>query len=274
MPDTAAVTWQNRTALVTGASAGIGAAIARRLVAGGMRVILTARRVERLNQLAADLRARGGWAEVIAADLASEAERTRLVDEVYGTGVEIDVLINNAGFGWYGYYHDMPWQTAREMLRLNVEAVIHLTALILPGMKQRKLGRVVNIGSIAGDLPNQGIAMYSGSKAFLTAYTTALHRELVGTGVSACLIKPGPVKTEFFDSADRLHNGWRVPAERYAIPAEKVADAAWQVLLHPRRMVYVPWYLGFSPWLEFLFSAVIDRLGPILLRQNAKKVRP
>ena len=112
--------------------------------------------------------------------------------------------------------------------------------------------------------------MYAGSKAFLDAFTTALYRECHGSGVKVSVMRLGPVRTEFFDQARTKENGYSVPAERFAISTERVNRALWRLLRHPRRVMYVPGWLALSKYLEILFGAVIDRLGPLLLKRKAK----
>ena len=257
-----------KTALITGASSGIGAAMARELANHGLRVVLVARRQDRLDALAASIQARGGRALAIPADLTTPSEIQALhtqVEEACGTP---DVLVNNAGLGWYGYYTDMTWETASAMLQVNVSAVMQLTHLFLPSMRKRGSGHIINIGSIAGSLPNQGIAMYGASKAFLDAFTTSLYRELVGTPLCASIVRAGPVASEFYQAAREQPGGRPVPAERFAIKPERVAQKVWQLVQRPRRVLYVPAILSISPWLELLFGRVIDRLGPLLLQKK------
>lgn len=260
--------------LITGASSGIGAAAATSFAAKGLKVVLVARRQEKLEQLAREISALGGKALVIPADLSTPYGVEQLFRELFQKGISVDVLVNNAGFGWYGYYAEMAWETAREMLQVNVSAVIQLTRLLLPGMLERRCGYVINIGSIAGSLPNQGIVMYSATKAFLDAFTTSLHRELRGSGVQVSVIRPGPVKTEFFQTARTLPEGGSIPAERFAVSAERVAGTIVNLLDHPRRVVFVPWFLGVSGWLELAFGGLIDRLGPLLLRRRKQVIKP
>ncbi len=180
----------------------------------------------------------------------------------------IDVLVNNAGFGWYGYYADMPWNIAAEMVEINITAVAHLTSLFLPQMKERNKGHIINIGSIAGSFPNQGVAVYSASKSFLDAFTTVLYRELRGTQVHSSVVRAGPVRTEFFDQVSAKSNGMRIPAERFGVTAEFVAEQIAGLLKRPRRAIYVPGVLAITPWLELLFGRLVDRLGPLLLRRD------
>ena len=264
-----ATQFTNQLAIITGASSGIGAATARELARHGSRVVLIARRKERLQELSAEIQAAGGNAQVIAADLSQAAERKAVVSQVLTGGSTPDILVNNAGLGWYGYYADMPWETALEMLQVNVEAVVHLTRLFIPAMHQRDRGHIINIGSISGSLPNQGIAMYGASKAFLDAFTTSLYRELVGTNIHVSVVRAGPVKSEFYHRARTRPGGLPVPAERFAVSAEHVARSIHKLVVRPRKVIYVPAVLSLAPWLEILFGHIIDRLGPLLL-QRAK----
>lgn len=259
--------WKNSVAVVTGASSGIGAATARQLAQAGMRVVLVARRLERLLGLQAEIASAGGKAEVAATDLRSEEERARVFEQVGAA----DVLVNNAGFGWYGYYSDMPWQTVHEMLETNIAATAHLTSLFLPGMKARNCGHIINVGSISGSIPSQGVAIYGATKSFLDNFTTALVRELRGTRVFASVVRAGPVKTEFCESARGRANGGHVPTEKVGVTSEVVAREIWKLLLRPRRVVYVPRWLQIVPWAELSFGWIIDRIGPLLLKRSAPR---
>ncbi len=140
--------------------------------------------VDRLQELHASIQAKGGRSLVLPMDITQETFRYQLIDHVQQVYGHIDILINNAGFGWYGYFHEMPWMTAVELIQLNMTAVTHLTHLVLPGMLERKNGHIVNVGSIVGSLPSQGVVLYSGSKSFLDAFSKALHRELRARHVS------------------------------------------------------------------------------------------
>jgi short-subunit dehydrogenase len=256
--------WKDKLAVITGASSGIGEAVARKLAAQGLQVVLVARRRERLETLAEQIRASGGTARILIADLRRAADRVRLC-ETAGTA---DVLVNNAGLGWYGYGDEMSWKTAQEMLQVNVEAVVQLSLSFLSKMRQRNTGHIINIGSISGSLPSQGIALYGATKAFLDNFSTALHRELAGTQVHVSVVRAGPVKTEFGEAALLRKNGLHVPTENVGVSAEKVAERIWTLILRPRRLVYIPEYLRLVPWLELSFGWIIDRVGPLLLKKQ------
>jgi short-subunit dehydrogenase len=262
--------WKNKIAIVTGASSGIGAATARRLAIEGMHVVLVARRLERLESLTGEIQHSGGQASIIAADLTKESDRNGLLQYVAKCFGEVDVLINNAGFCWYGYGTEMTWKTALEMLQVNIEAVVQLSLHTLQSMRRRNTGHIINIGSISGSLPSQGIALYGATKSFLDNFTTALHRELTGTRVHVSVVRAGPVLTEFGEAALTQENSGHVPTERIGVSAEKVAEQIWKLIQRPRRIIYVPNYLRVVPWLELMIGWIIDRVGPLLLQRERK----
>ncbi len=260
----------SKVAVVTGASSGIGAATARRLAAAGYRVALVARRRDRLESLVDEIHRSGGQAEIIVADLSDEDECARVYDQVrraYGT---IDVLINNAGLGWYGFGDDMPWALARQMIEVNVAAVVRLTLLFLSEMKAQGRGHIINVGSIVGSIPSQGVALYSATKSFIDALTTSLHRELRGTGVRISVVRAGAVATPFFDAAAEK-NGLRIPVEWLAVAPEVVARRIQGLLRRPARVAYVPRVLAIVPWIELAFGWLMDLIGPLLLRFQTQR---
>jgi short-subunit dehydrogenase len=190
------------TAIVTGASSGIGAAIARELAERGHAVTLVARREERLRSLADELRSEHGVeAGVIAADLADPESREALELELARQGRYAEMLVNNAGFGSRGDFaaNDMGRMTG--MVRLNVEAVVELTSRFLPGMIQRGRGAIINVSSTSAFQPLPGAAVYAAGKAFVLSFSEAIRTELRGSGVTVTAVCPGPVKTEFIDAA-------------------------------------------------------------------------
>jgi short-subunit dehydrogenase len=262
------IDWRGKIALITGASSGIGEATARLLSAQGLHTILVARRTHRLENIAEEIRGQGGKAEIIPADLTLDNDRVTVYNRVKKTFGTVDVLVNNAGFGWYGFYNEMPWETALRMLQVNVTAAIHLTHLFLSDMRSRNSGHIINVGSISGSIPSQGIAMYGASKSFLDAFTTAIYRELSGTQVNISVVRAGPVISEFYKQAKKLPKGNSIPAERFAISSGHVAKCIQRLLKHPRRVVYIPSVLSVIPWIELLFGWVADRLGPLHLRYS------
>lgn len=188
------------TAVVTGASSGIGADLARELAARGHGVTLVARREDKLRELAAEL-ADQVRVEVIAADVADPDARAGLFDEVERRGLTIDILVNNAGVGVVGAVAKAPIADEIAQVRVNVEAVIDLSSRAVQQMVPRGRGAILNVGSTAGFQPFPGQAGYAGTKAFVKTFTAGLRAELAGTGVTAAVLHPGPVRTEFLSAA-------------------------------------------------------------------------
>ena len=195
----------SNTALVTGASAGIGAEFARYHASKGGDVILTARRADTLKALAKEIEAvHGVKAHVFALDLGAEGAALALYDQVKAAGLSVDVLINNAGFGGQGKHLDRPLSDELGMVDLNVKALVALTHLVARDMVAQGKGRILNVGSTAGFMPGPNQAVYFATKAFVKSFSEALAQEMKGTGVTATLLAPGYVETEFANRAD-LH---------------------------------------------------------------------
>jgi len=256
-------------AVVTGASSGIGAAVARKLASRGYKVLLTARRKGLLDDLADEIRSAGGRADVLATDL-SRPEGVRAVYERVGEwGEGIDVLVNSAGFGWYGYASDMPAETALGMIQVNNAALAQLIVMFLPVMRGRGYGHIINVSSVAGSIPSPWAALYSATKSFVDTMTTALHRELRGSGVHVSAVRPGPVLTEFYRTVTALSSGRSIRAERFGISPDVVAAAIVHLLHRPRRAMFVPRGLRLVPWIEIGFGWLIDRIAVFFLRRQA-----
>jgi short-subunit dehydrogenase len=188
-------------ALVTGASSGIGEEFARQLAARGHNLVLVARRRQRLEALAQQLGGAGVRAEVLTCDLTEPDETRAIPSRVAELGLEVDVLVNNAGFGINGPFVERGLESQVGQIRVNCEALVTLTHLFLPPMLERASGAVVNVASVAGLQPLPGEAVYSASKAFALNFSEALHVEMDGTGVTVTAVSPGPVPTEWQEIA-------------------------------------------------------------------------
>lgn len=191
-----------RTALVTGASSGIGERFARRLAERGARLVITARRTERLEKLAEELRAAHGVeVTVIALDLGTVDAAQKLFEQTEGAGIAIDVLINNAGFGTQEYFVEIPWEKTREQIQLNITSLTELTWRFSRAMLARKRGWILNVASIGAYMPVPCYATYAAGKAYVRNFTEALAYELRGTPLRVCALCPGATSTEFMQVA-------------------------------------------------------------------------
>jgi uncharacterized protein len=233
LPETSA----SSISVVTGASSGIGAAIATELASRGHSLALVARREERLRTLATELTSTHGVAaEVIAVDLGEADERQRLADELRGKGRVVEVLVNNAGFGHQADFATSPRERMVDMVNINVETVVDLTSRFLTGMVDRGRGSVINIASTAAFQPLPGSAVYAASKAFVLSFSEAIRTELRGTGVTVTAVCPGPVKTEFMDVAGIGGVEERTPGAVW-MSADELAKHAVDGAAHDRRVV-------------------------------------
>lgn len=220
---------KTKTALVTGASSGIGLELAKQFARGGWDLVLVARREAELRSLAQSLPAQ---TQVVVADLTRVEERERLIEIMRDT--RIDCLVNNAGFGDYAPFTDSNWPKIEALLRLNVEALTHLTHAFLPGMIERSRGRVLNVASTAAFFPGPGMATYYASKAFVLSFSEALATELEGSGVSVTCLCPGATRSEFQQRAGM--NSSKL-MESALMSSEAVARAGYKATVRGQRLV-------------------------------------
>ncbi len=218
------------TALITGASSGIGAELAKICAADGYNVVLVARSVGKLAELASSLTQQHRIsARALAADLADPTAPQSIFDQTRGETVEI--LINNAGFGIRGEYASSDWDVQRDMIHVNLVSVAHLTRLYLPLMVQRRSGRILNVSSIAGFVPGPLMSMYYATKAFVTSFSLAIANEVAGSGVSVTVLCPGPTATEFVAKAGIQESKL---FEKSAMSAEEVARGGYDAMMKGR----------------------------------------
>ena len=218
------------TCLITGASSGIGAEIARELASRGLGVTLVARREERLRELADEIaEAYGVETEVVTGDVSSERGRKRITGEVEARGLTVEVLVNNAGFGSGGRFTKLDAAKETSMVRTNCEAVAALTGHYLPEMASRGRGAVLNVASLIAFQPVPFQATYGATKAFVLSFTDALHEEMRGTGVTVTAVCPGPVHTEFGEQGGFGGADERIP-EALWLDADRVARDAVRAL--------------------------------------------
>ncbi len=254
-----------RTALVTGASSGIGECFSRRLAAAGSDLVVVARRTDRLAALARELRAAYDVEiEVLGADLLDLPALAAVEQRLSDADRPVDLLVNNAGFGTSGPFAELPVQHEDEEVRLNVLALVRLTRAALPGMIERGHGGVLNVSSMAGFQPAAFRATYAATKAFVTSFTEALAGELRGTGVSATALCPGFTHTEFHQTNDFFPVD-RVPGP-FWLAAGDVVDAGLRAVENGRPLSI--------PGGQYRALATLSRLAPrSLVRAVTGRVR-
>jgi short-subunit dehydrogenase len=223
-------------ALVTGASGGIGANLARELAGHGHDLVLAARGVAAMEALAAELRGQGSAVTVIAADLARPGAAAALADDIAGRGLAVDMLVNNAGLGAAGRFDRIAASRTAEILNVNIVALTELTRLLLPSMIERRRGRIMLVASVAGFQPGPHMAAYFASKAYVLSLGEALAYELRGTGVSVTTLCPGATATNFFAAAG-ADNSVMARRLRRMMASEEVARAGYRALAAGRRVV-------------------------------------
>ena len=233
--------WRDKWALITGASAGIGTALARELAAGGTNLVLTARRRDRLVGLAGELSSKHNIRTLVCvADLAQPTGAQQIFDFTEEKQIEVDLLINNAGFGAYGEFQKVALERLAEMTQVNVTAVVQMTHLYLPGMIQRRGGDVLILASSAAFQPVPYITTYAATKAFDLFFAEGLAEEVRQYGVRVCALCPGSTATEFFQVAGQRNHTRRTPET-----PEKVARVGLAALASGKSSVIS----GFTNWL-------------------------
>jgi short-subunit dehydrogenase len=261
LPDPLADRW----ALVTGASSGIGAEFSRQLAARGMHLVLTARREERLQELAEELHRRhAARCEIIPADLAEPDGPRQLWEAVLQRGIEVQILVNNAGFTHVGEIDSVPLERLLQLERVNVAAVTELTYRALPGMLMRRSGAVFNLSSLVGFQPVAYMAAYAASKAYILHFSESLWAEARQRGVHVMAVCPGTTRTELFDIAGIP--GWL--QKRRSQTPEQVVKAALRSFRR-RQPVCIP---GARNWLLTLLSRFLPRRRVVL--ESMKYFRP
>jgi short-subunit dehydrogenase len=247
----------NRIVIVTGASSGIGAALARRLAAEGAHVVLAARSEDKLNALGADL---GEKALVVPTDMADPAQVERLIRRTLERFGGVDILVNNAGFGLYGLLEETNWEHVRHMWEVNFFGAVQCTLAALPHLKERR-GIVINVSSVAGKIPLPYMAAYCASKSALNAFSDGLRMELKRSGVQVITVCPGRVRTNFHQAAYRDGKNLPGPFNRpdpSGISAERVVRATLRAMRWGRREVVVPWPLRLAAGFRKLLPGLME----------------
>ncbi|RYD72576.1 MAG: SDR family oxidoreductase [Verrucomicrobiaceae bacterium] len=249
------------TALITGASSGIGREIARQLAPQARELILVARRMDRLEELRKELARPGLSVQCHSVDVANEQDLAAFLQKVQAFETPVDFLINNAGVGDHGFFEKTEWSRVKAMLDINVQALTQVTHALLPQLIRSGRGAVLNVSSIASLLPIPKMSVYAATKAYVTSFSEGIRAELRGTGVSVTALCPGPVDTEFFHIAERPDATESAPApEFFKVPVEQVAREALDAVLRDKARIIPGWQVWLIMSIATLVPIAIVRL--------------
>lgn len=257
---------RGRTALVTGASSGMGVDYARELARRGVNLILVARRADALQRVAKELRDYHGIeVRVTPADLADGSVRERLYRELEAEDRHVDLLVNNAGFGLFGTFLESNWERMNQMLQTNIVALSHLTRLFAPGMVTRRWGRILLIASTAAFQPLPLYASYGAAKSYVLSLGVALNHELRGTGVSCTVACPGITATDFFQIAGQRPTLYQ---RMMTMSSAKVANIALKALLAQSPLIVIGRLNAFMAWSTRLMARTFAAASAYQLIKN------
>ena len=253
------VSFKNKVVLITGASSGFGKDAAHLFAAEGAKVVLVARRLERLQLLANEIHKAGGEAIAVPADISRQVEielMVRTVIEIYG---HVDILFNNAGFGGLDWLEKLePGRDIEMQIQVNLTGMVLVTRAVLPYMMKRRTGHIINMSSIAGWLAAPSYTVYAATKYGVRGFTTALRREVAPFGIEVSGIYPGPSRTEFAWAREGKRRARPKWFDVFFIPAEEVSHRVLELARKPRRAVIIPWWFGLIAWGENHFPGIAD----------------
>lgn len=263
--------YQGKWALITGASAGIGAAFARSYAEKGANLILVARREDRLRALAGEIEAAHGVkVKTIAADLADPAAPKVIAGALGADATPVDILVNNAGFGLPGFFTDNSWQAHRDFLELMVNSYAHMTRVFLPGMLERGWGRIIQVSSVAGLTPGSaGHTLYGPAKAFLVSFAQSIAAECDGTDIHSTALCPGFTYSEFHDVNATRGLVSQLPKYMF-MKAEPVVEGAVKAVENGH-VVYVPG--AWNKFVVWLAKALPRPWAAAMMKRQSKRFR-
>ena len=262
---------QKPLCLITGASAGIGAALAREFAAAGWNLALTARREEPMIALATELKAEFGTiSHILPADLSKPGASADILARIKKKGAYVDGLVNNAGYGLTGYFTHNDWQAHKDFLSVMLEAPCEMTHLVLPGMQERGFGRILNVASLAGHVPgSRGHTLYAATKSFLIKFSQSLNMELKEDGIKVSALCPGFTYSEFHDVNDTRGAVSKLPDWMW-MSAEETAESGFMALEHGRA-VHIPG--RGNKLIAGLVKILPESIALSLMNKNSDRVR-
>lgn len=261
-----------KVVIITGASSGIGAAVARRLARDGMRLTLAARRLDRLQQVADEVMALGGEAIVKQTDVRNREDIEMMINAAVDRWERIDVVFNNAGMGHDKFLVRMKPEKLRDEIHTNLTAVIEVAQAVMPVMLRQKSGHIINVASLAGVIAMPGSSIYCATKYGVNGFSDALRRELRGTGIKVSAFCPGFTPSEINPSLKAIAEGQ--PGARHPpglMPVTYVADQVAQLIRHPQSRVVIPYSWRLLVIFAFFFPGLIDIFLPLFLGKDTLK---
>ncbi len=249
--------------LITGASSGIGAATGKLFAQKGWRVALAARRLDRLEALCDEIRAAGGEALAIEADVSDLEEIRRMVAVTLDKWGQIDLLFNNAGFGRFNWLENLdPKTEVEEQLRVNLLGTIWAAQAVVPYMIARRSGHIINMASMSGLVATPTYTIYAASKFGIRGFSQALRREVHVWGVHVSAIFPGGVASEFAEKSGSTKRKTGISTPKWLkLEASQVADAIYRLALRPKSIVVLPWLMRYSVWLNNMMPSLVDKVA-------------
>jgi len=261
---------KDKVVLITGASSGFGKDAARLFAKEGCKVVLAARRLDRLQTLAAEIQSAGGEALAIPVDVAERAEIEVMVQTALDLYGRIDILFNNAGFGSVNWLEKFdPERNIETLIRVNLIGTMLVTRAVLPHMLKRREGHIINMASVGGLIAAPTITTYSASKFGVRAFTDALRREVSPFDIHVSGIYPGPATTEFGQRLERTRSRETIKRFKYPhLTSEYVASRVVDVAKRPRRTLVIPWWFRIITTLDTLFPVAVDWILYFFVRKN------
>jgi len=256
--------------LITGASSGFGEDAGRLFAKEGCKVVLAARRLERLQALAEQIQSSGGEALAIPVDVSESAGINLMVQTVLDLYGKIDILFNNAGFGAMDWFENLaPQRQIETLVRVNLTGAMLVTHAVLPGMLERRSGHIINMSSVAGLIASPLITTYSASKYGLRAFTDALRREVAPFGIQVSGIYPGPAETEFGSHLDKHRTREKINRIiDLRMTSRYVARCVVDVARRPRRSLVIPWWFRVLTTFDTLFPVIVDWVLYFFAKRN------
>ncbi|HEY9577125.1 MAG TPA: SDR family oxidoreductase [Pseudobacillus sp.] len=252
---------QGKTIVITGASSGLGMEIAKQAAAEGARLVLLARRLDRLKEVKETLaHTFSADVSIYPVDISRKEEVEHVFIQILRDVSHIDILVNNAGFGIFSEAHEAKWEETEAMFKVNVLGLIACTQMVIPYMKTQRSGHIINIASQAGKMATPKSSVYAATKHAVLGYTNSLRMEMARDGVRVTAVNPGPIATEFFTTADPS-GAYAKNVARWMLKPERVASEVVKAMDTNKREINLPKWMNAGSLLYTLFPRVIERLG-------------